>query len=223
MSTLSAALEEFRQALVRRWREHVCQAVLDGQDYPTTIRAQARSGYQPPWDYRHPHAQAHLIGRGQHCDYVAWINAGQDGALESVACAGTCEGTGEPEPIPATIECGMYQILRPVDDWAWEERRNLFAKLPLFAHHNEAALRQAHDDMVQLAKQLGLQPSGSDTTPGLTNPTGLPDTIDLIAYEQEQRSSWSATWASNSTAERLRSTRTTFVTWSLASTKGSTS
>lgn len=169
---LSTALEEFRQALIRRWREHVTEAVLDGRDYPTTILAGAPSGYQPPWDYRHPHAQAHLIGRGQHCDYVAWINAGQEDPLESVVCAGTCEDTDEPEPIPPTIECGMYEILKPVDDWAWEERQRLFAKLPLLAHHDEEALNQAHDEMVVLAKRLALVPApGSGTTPALSNPT----------------------------------------------------
>lgn len=168
---LTAAMNDFHRALTRRWRELVCQAVIeDRQDFPTTIRRPiGRHNYQPlAWDAWSVPARHHLNSSAG-CAYVNWVKGGQVGSLSAVSCSGQTDAhretqlpdlqRGDMVTVPPNIYCGMGDLLRQVEDWAWGEREELYYKLPLFDRHSLAALEIAHDTLIQIGAELALVPA----------------------------------------------------------------
>ncbi|HEY8472764.1 MAG TPA: hypothetical protein VIL37_09040 [Natronosporangium sp.] len=165
-ANLATALDEFEQALTRRWREEICWRLSAGMDdYPRPARAATPP--EPAWDYRlYPH-WLHIQG---HCAYIDWALSGQESDLSAVSCPGytgapeelwTDPRSGEQGFVPAHVECGMDRVMLQAADWAYQERQHVSEQLPLFTSHDMRALRSAYDAFVQLGvEHLGMEPEG---------------------------------------------------------------
>ncbi len=167
--TITSALNEFYEALTKRWREEVCEsAILGKHDYPVVIRRPVSPhSHQPLWEYWTRPAREHLRFPGQ-CAFVTWVEAGQNGPLSAVTCDGATgveagrevvvpDGNGDMVVVPPYIECGMGQVLRLVEDWAWGEREHLFYRIPLFDSHDLFAIESAHDTLIEIGRRLALE------------------------------------------------------------------
>jgi hypothetical protein len=186
--TLSAALDAFCRALTRRWREEVCNAIVVGDpSFPRWIRREASPastnsmvsairtifpnvgrGGELRWDCWSAEARSHLE-LGSACAYIWWVDHGQEGELSAASCLGYTDGRQDAHggSVPDQIECGMGLILEQVADWAYAEREHVFSQLPLFDRHDVSALEAAHDALIRLGAELGLEAAdGSDESLG---------------------------------------------------------
>ena len=208
-ATLSKAMDDFQDALTYRWRKVVTEKIMQTQhDYPVRIRRYGSpTSEQPIWEYWSAAAVHHLKGGGGHCSYVAWVEGGQKGDLGSVTCPGVTGAdeevqvigpSGQPETVPPTIECGMGDVLRLVENWAWGEREHVYYELPLFDMHDLGVLKAAHDGYIAMGAQLGMEPgSGSSDTGVAFTPMSereLAGKVADLSGERAQGQDWWAGW-----------------------------
>jgi hypothetical protein len=198
-ASLTDALDAYTRALTRRWRELVARSIDIGEW--DGIPASARGS---TWDFTSPSARAHILDRGatagiSGCDYLNWVLRGQVEPLDSITCDGR---TGRPGADPAlypTIPCGVGSILRQVADWAYEERQVVLRKLPLFDRHDVAALHTAHDALISIGGQLGLEAGAHSDRHVLAGipEVGLrpiPERVSQVADEDDENTDWWAGW-----------------------------
>lgn len=209
-ATLSTAMNDFQEALTHRWREVVTEKIVQVQhDYPVRIRRDGSPrGEQPIWEYWSAAAVHHLRGPGGGCSYVEWVEGGQEGDLAGVSCEGRTGAdeevqvlgpSGQMEPVPPTIRCGMGDVLAMVENWAWGEREHAYHALPLFDMHDLGALEEAHNGLLSIGQQLGLEPAaGSAADPGVAfNPVSereLVGKVQDVSGERAQGQDWWAGW-----------------------------
>jgi hypothetical protein len=193
--TLSATLDAFQRALTRRWREVVAGSIELGtwDGFPDTAQGSV-------WDFTSPLARAHIDfddgypGMAQRiigCQYLAWVWNGQPGSLDSVACDGRTSGAlGAPQQ----VYCGVGSILKQVEDWAWEERERVFQLVPLFDTHDVAAIEEAHNRLISLGNELGLEPAGSPDGFTAVTDREIGHDVDEIANYDAGSQDWWAGW-----------------------------
>lgn len=175
-STLSQAMDDFHEALTKRWREKYIEAIKDDSyDYPTVIERPTAPSAQQLWDAHTKAARSHLVFGS--CKYVEWVESGQEGSLSAVTCDGDT-GVEEPTKVPGTpadgggmvtvpphIKCGIGNNLKLIDQWAYGERDNVYYKLPLFDAHDLHKLETAHDDFMKIGGKLGLEADTDNSDP----------------------------------------------------------
>lgn len=208
-ATLSKAMNDFQEALTHRWREVVTEKIMHTEhDYPTRIRRDGSPREQPIWEYWSAGAVHHLKGAGGGCSYVDWVEGGQEGELSAVVCEGRTGAdeevevlgpSGQMETVPPNIECGMGDVLTLVENWAWGEREHAYYELPLFDMHDLGALEEAHNGLLSIGQQLGLEPAA-----GSAADTGVPFTpmserelvgkVQDVSGERAQGQDWWAGW-----------------------------
>lgn len=199
---LSAALNAFYDALVRRWREEAGRAATTGQDVVATLsRPDSPLSATAIWDYTSGDNYRHVSDTdartgGWKCKFVDWALGGQEGELSSV----TCDGMLHPDDRPPSIDCGMGSIMAAVEDWSWGERDHLSSKLPWFGHHDLGAIQQAHDAFIRAGQFLSLVPGDDSDTGGLpgsfdgVEDRNIPSIVDSIGTEAGEGRDWWAGW-----------------------------
>lgn len=207
--TLSKAMDEFQEALTKRWRETYIEAVTNiSYDFPVVIQRPVSPTMAQLWETHTAAARQH-IGRN-YCKYVDWVEGGQEGSLSDVHCDGK---TGASEPVeiaglpadgggmvtvPPNIDCGVGGNLELIDQWSRGERDNIYYKLPFFDKHDLHKLEDAHDDFIRMAKRMGLTPSKkSQSEPSVGHFPELEDR-DLVTHVQDassERSEGKDFWA----------------------------
>lgn len=178
-ATLGTALQQLHEALTRRWREQAARAIELNQPLPGAPAADASDyqyrhlgaqWYAAAWSYSTLPARAHVDGGA--CHYLAWVHGGQVGGLTSVQCDGVITAalvidpnTGAYVAMPPAVDCGVGRILRQVADWAWAQRCQLFAALPLFDHHDLLQIEHAYRGYAAMERMLvtGDQPEAGRT------------------------------------------------------------
>jgi hypothetical protein len=182
--SLSAALDAYHRALTRRWRELIADSIDGGawDGIPESARGSV-------WDFTSPAARAHIDAfKGpaarfiSPCHYLNWVRNGQNSPLESVACDGWTGDAPRILAIPPNIACGVGTIFEQVEDWAYDERQAVFAELPLFDTHDVGALERAHDRLIEIGGDLGLE-ANDGSEPGVL-PESLGDVEDRYIPER---------------------------------------
>lgn len=146
-------------------------------DYTTPGAQFHLHGYESPRTL--PTEGSRPVG-STHCAFVRWVqSACHPDTLSSVSCDGR---TGAPEsgywqnpesigqepfyneePMPPRfVECNMGQLLRKVEDWAWNERTQFFRKMPLFGAAKTSELHDAYQSLVHVGVRLALEEVSED-------------------------------------------------------------
>lgn len=214
---LTTALEQFEEALTRRWREVVCEAVFkDSWDFPRVIRREVTPHHHEPlWNFSSLPARYHLTTAG-YCDYLMWVWAGQP-ELIPTSCSGYTgmhhepvkrdHHSGSEMTIPEYIECGMGSILARVADWAGGERWHVANQLPWFDGHDVAALEGAYHEFIRLGGRLGLEAgagSSADVSFTSMHERAIPGVVSNISSRNADGQDWWAGWTGLA-ASRARS------------------
>ncbi|HZM84790.1 MAG TPA: hypothetical protein VFC19_54405 [Candidatus Limnocylindrales bacterium] len=149
-------MNDFHEALTYRWQETITDMITNAR----------RDGFprnrQPTWDYLSEAALQHVRG---YCTFVHWVQGGQQDDLNAVSCQGKLppSASGASPDGGAVIDCGMGKVLKSVEDWAWAEREDVYAKLPLFDMHDLSVLEEAHNAFLDVGGQLGLDAAAGST------------------------------------------------------------
>jgi hypothetical protein len=110
----------------------------------------------------------------------------------------TCDGrTGGTFGAPQQIYCGVGSILLQVEDWAWTERDHVFQQVPLFGTHDVGAIEEAHNTLISLGKELGLEPGSClDESAEFSAVTDreIGSKVDKIANYDVGSQDWWAGW-----------------------------
>lgn len=204
---LSAAMDDFAEALTYRWREVVTDGIISTtDDFPTRFRRWSSEFDQPMWEYWTSGPAFHLSYYGDKCAYVKWVKDGQNGSLAGV----TCDGVTDPispnsesrfvdengQPVPKYIQCGMGSILQMVEDWAQGEREAIFNDLLTFDGNDVNAIERAYDTFIDVGGKLGLTAGPGST--GMSFPkTGEDDlvgTVKALSPVDASSQDWWAGW-----------------------------
>ena len=215
-ATLSAAMNEFHRALTYRWRLDLCEAIEGDHFFLPMREAPGRwervvgaaaphlgsDALQLAWSYSTLEARAHIDSGA--CQYLAWVHTGQPGDLSAVHCDGhiteriVIDATEAPVVMPHRIDCGVGRLLQQVEDWAWLERVRIFSRLPLFDHHDVAAIHRAYDNLMGIAFELGLHADtshGDLPAPRLSRgPEDLTYIVPTIADRDGEGQTWWVNW-----------------------------
>jgi hypothetical protein len=208
---LSAAMNDYHEALTWRWRVEITEKIMAAQhDYPTRVSRSGSPHEAPLWNYSSAGAASHLRSPRAGCSYVKWVQGGQEGDLGSVSCEGRTgvdesEGgveligpDGQPETVGPTIQCGMGTILAAVENWAWGEREYTYFELPLFDMHDVGALETAHNNFLTIGAELGLEAGpGSAAGTGSFSPMSereLIGKVQDVSGERGQGQDWWTGW-----------------------------
>lgn len=215
-TTLRAALDQFQEALAKRWRKEVAEKIeRDELDFPTQFRRQvAPSSAGSPWEYWQLPARHHIVNG---CAYIAWAKGKQDGSIGAVSCEGATgtredvelvdTASGKTVVIPPHIECGMGAVLGQIDDWAFGECEHIFYQLPLFDAHDQGGLSEAYGDLLDVGAGLGLEKgSGSDTDHAFkpVSDGNMTQKADALAGANGMGQDWWTGWTGLS-ADRAKS------------------
>lgn len=195
---LTAAINTFHKALTKRWREDAYMAIKEQGELTQGILRCYAAGSDQYWDYKSTSARAHIDYST--CSYLDWVYGGQRGALSSVVCEGKTGhlvvfGDRDP-PKDEPIVCGVGTILAQVEDWAWDERTTIFNKLPLFDAHDLSLIETAHNDFINLGKNLGLEAAAGSPVSGLGKAKGrdLGNNVAALSSEVSHYTDWWASW-----------------------------
>ncbi|KFU78744.1 hypothetical protein BB31_23680 [Amycolatopsis lurida NRRL 2430] len=147
-ASLSAALNEYWQALERRWLRDAGRWLRGGTSQFPGAPEPAR--WQVPVESR-----GHLTT----CPIVAW--AVDDGTAANRPSADACDGWSVPDARYA--ECRAFDVLTQVADWAWRKREQLSTGVPDLAGGPElSSLEEAHQAFVSVDKQMRTESSVGD-------------------------------------------------------------
>ncbi|TCP55063.1 hypothetical protein EV191_102275 [Tamaricihabitans halophyticus] len=205
--TLSVAMNDFHEALTKRWREKYVEVVAGGEysyDYPTVIQRPTSPTALTLWNAHATAARHHLVNGD--CQYVQWVEGGQQGSLSAVTCPGntgvneptdvlgTPADGGEMVTVPPQIRCGMGDNLKLIDEWAYGERDNVYFKMPLFDTHDLRALKDAYDDLVKIGGDLGLNQPVKDGKFDGVSEDDLSNQVTVLGDERGQGQDFWAGW-----------------------------
>ncbi|MEU5874308.1 hypothetical protein AB0A73_22465 [Glycomyces sp. NPDC047369] len=206
-STLDRAAEEFRKALLKRWRERAAEVVTEGKgQFPQGWRRGGAA--EPLWPYWEPLARLHVGYEHLRCKVVYWAESGQNGPVPK------CEGhmdLGQPSlerpsyidakgvqrPIPDRIQCGMPQIMAQIEAWSHQEAEAVRKALPQFDVHDLGKVEEAQAALLDIGGQLGLDAGkGSDTTLPFkpASNADLLEDLGKLAGNKGEDPAWYAAW-----------------------------
>lgn len=204
--TLSVAMNDFHEALTKRWREKYVEAVkADDYDYPTVIQRPATPTDQQMWEAHTKAARCHIVFGD--CAYIKWVEGGQKGSLSAVTCDGDTgvdkptETSGTPADgggmvtVPTHIRCGIGDNLKLIDQWAYSERDNVYYKLPLFDTHDLHQLKSAHDGFVKIGSTLGLEAGKGSANVGEFKPIHERELVGKVEDVSAERGRGQDFWA----------------------------
>lgn len=174
---LVPALDEFEDALNRRWRAEVVEYLYRANETGMVLPPeQADEGDPAPNHDRRWEGQlrTHVTGMNawlgnshtnpaDYCTYVRWVRDGQDGELADVSDHeppdggfGDFRSGGDPSDYEYSSCPIGNEVFREIEELAKRERDNVMRAIPLFDAHDLGAVGQAHDSLVELCAILGL-------------------------------------------------------------------
>jgi hypothetical protein len=207
---LESAVEDFRKALLKRWRERVATAVAEGKyDFPAGWRRSKASRGEPMWPFWEPLYRLHLDYAHMRCRVIHWAENGQKGAVPQ--CEGSMDrggglsserpsyvnGKGQLVPIPDSIQCGMRRLMEQVEGWSYEEAGAVRTAMPQFDAHDLDAIEQAQAALLKLGGLLGLS-AGAKSDQALpftpTSNAALTEDLKALVGTKGEDPGWYAAW-----------------------------
>ncbi|MFJ7211316.1 hypothetical protein [Amycolatopsis sp. NPDC098790] len=172
-ASLSAALNDYWQALERRWTRDAGQTLRGGTTQIDGAPEPAR--WQVPVE-----ARGHLTT----CPVVAWaVNDSTPANRPSAPCDGWSVQDAR------YVECRAADVFSQVGDWAWAKREQLAAALPDLAGGPElSSLEDARESLLDADKTL--RPEGS------VDAYALPGVVEKLSVRDDSNNNraWLAGW-----------------------------
>jgi hypothetical protein len=204
-STLESAVNDFREALTKRWREETAIAIDDLRtDFPTGFHRYRAPYGEDLWDYWDPINQVHFIYGS--CEVIKWARGDQESDIPS--CPGrtfspemgyppqtTYDRYGNEVLTPDEIDCRMDSVMESVEYWAYGEGSAVLNKLPKFDAHDQRAIEAAQEAILKIGGALGLQAAGdSDAAFTPSSNADLTSRIETLIGTNGQNAGWYTSW-----------------------------
>lgn len=172
-ASLSAALNDYWQALERRWIRDAGQTLRGGTSQIDAAPEPAR--WQVPVESR-----SHLTN----CPIVTWAVNDSTPANRPSA---PCDGWSVPDA--KYVECRAADVFSQVGDWAWAKREQLAAAIPDLAGGPELSF-------LEDARQSLLTADGTMRPEGSIDAYSLPGMVDKLSIRDDGNNNraWLAGW-----------------------------
>jgi uncharacterized protein (DUF2062 family) len=212
LARLTSALDKFERKLVERWQQKVHDCVLSGDTIPRNLHRSGLTGYLDDKNtvpnHQLPEVRAHVTYGVEFggCAYINWHEAGRNGDIGSVTCDGTIrEDPGDaeksvwwigdqPVDVPERIDCPVGEIFQAAQDWAWQDRTDIFYTLPRFADQDLAVIEDAFNALTGMAGDFGAtRPRGADGVRFQTD-RELTPRVNWLSDAENAEKSWRLQW-----------------------------
>ncbi|RSN47622.1 hypothetical protein DMC64_10210 [Amycolatopsis sp. WAC 04197] len=148
---LEGALDDFWQALTKRWMEDAVDAM--------THLSPAVPCAAEPWAWQWPaESYGHLSGADDFCGYLTWVMDGMHGHYKDVHCDGWNPQTQK------YVECHVERNLAQIERLAWNRRQEVAKFVPQLEGPDLAKLEAAHNTFLNVAGNLGFQDKNGRVT-----------------------------------------------------------
>ncbi|MEU3765779.1 hypothetical protein AB0E55_12035 [Amycolatopsis keratiniphila] len=148
---LDGALDDFHQALTKRWMEDAVDAM--------TRLSPAVPCSAEPWAWQWPaESYGHLSGADDFCGYLTWVMDGMHGHYKDVHCDGWNPQTQK------NVECHVERNLAQIERLAWNRRQEFAKFVPQLEGPDLAKLEAAHNTFLNVAGNLGFHDKNGRVT-----------------------------------------------------------
>ncbi|OXM48422.1 hypothetical protein [Amycolatopsis alba] len=148
---LEDALNDFHQALTKRWMEDAVDAMAS---LSPAVPCSAE-----PWAWQwHVESYGHLSHGEDECGYLTWVEDGMPGHYKDVHCDGWNPQTQK------KVECHVERNLAQIERLAWNRRQEVAKFVPQLEGPDLAKLEAAHNTFLNVAGNLGFQDKNGRVT-----------------------------------------------------------
>ncbi|MFE5572071.1 hypothetical protein ACFQ68_44190 [Amycolatopsis japonica] len=148
---LEGALDDFWQALTKRWMEDAVDAMAK---LSTTVPCSP-----DPWAWQwSAESYGHLSHGEDLCGYLTWVMDGMHGHYKDVHCEGW-----NPQ-LTKYVECHVERNLAQIERLAWNRRQEVAKFVPQLEGPDLAKLEAAHNTFLSVAGNLGYQDKNGRVT-----------------------------------------------------------
>ncbi|MEU8419051.1 hypothetical protein AB0C24_40135 [Amycolatopsis japonica] len=148
---LEGALDDFWQALTKRWMKDAVKAMLK---LSPAVPCSAE-----PWAWQWPpESYGHLAAADDLCGYLTWVTDGMHGHYKDVHCDGHNPQLGK------KVECHVERNLAQIERLAWNRRQEVAKFVPQLEGPDLAKLEAAHNTFLNVAGNLGYQDKNGRVT-----------------------------------------------------------
>ncbi|MFJ8916372.1 hypothetical protein [Amycolatopsis sp. NPDC102389] len=148
---LEGALDDFCQALTKRWMEDAVDAMAK---LSTAVPCSPE-----PWAWQWPpESYGHLSHGEDTCGYLTWVMDGMHGHYKDVHCDAWNPQTQK------YVECHVERNLAQIERLAWNRRQEIAKFVPQLEGPDLSKLEAAHNTFLNVAGNLGFQDKNGRVT-----------------------------------------------------------